>query len=146
MSSPGSIWPVSPIFNAGSVPLSKQPGTLPNMADTIMGWFQLLTFEKVTKTVDATFQVVETTTPIAFQGVVMRLTAQQLRMKPEGQRSWQWNQIYALPVVSLKPDDVLITQDGLHYRVMEKLDYSQYGYISYHVIEDFNPPTPTGGA
>lgn len=145
MSSPGSIWPVQPIFNAGSVPLSKNPGTLPNMADTIMNWFQLLTFEQVTKTVDATFQVQETTTPLQFQGVVQPFTAQQLRMKPEGQRLWKWYGIHALPVLQLSPDDVLIDQSGTHFRVMGKTDFTQYGYVYYETVQDYNPPTPTGG-
>lgn len=107
-----------------------------------MNLFQLLTFKQITKTVDATFQVIETATSLQFQGVVQPFTAQQLRMKSEGQRLWKWSTIHALPVLSLKPDDVLIDQAGVQYRVMGKKDYSAYGYQEYEIIEDYPGLSP----
>lgn len=141
MASPGSLWPVQPVWNAKDVSLAQGPGTVPNMADTIMNWFQLLTFDRVTKTVDATFTVTETTTPVQFQGVVVPFTPQQLRMKPEGQRLWKWSAIYALPSIPLQPDDVLVDQRGVGYRVMAKTDYTSYGYVLYECVDDY-----TGGS
>lgn len=143
MASPPNIWPVQPIFNANSVPLSENNGTNPNMADTIMNWFQLLTFEKITKTIDATFQVVETTTPLEFQGVLQPFNPRQLMMKPEGQRRWRWYTIHALPVLQLFPDDVLVDQKGIQYRIKDKLNYERYGYCEYHAIEDYTGSGPT---
>ena len=69
------------------------------------------------------------------KGTRQPYTAQQLKMLPEGQRAWRWYTIHCLPDVVLKPDDI-ITVQGLRMRVMEKLDYLEYGYLEYHAVED----------
>lgn len=138
------IWPAQPIHSAANVPLSSNPGTLPNMADTISNWFQLLIVEQVVKTI-VNFQVVENTVPIMFQGVVEIMTPRELMMKPEGQRLWRWKKIYCWPNVPLKPDDVVVYED-VQYRIMQATDYKQYGYREYHVMEDYTgsgPEVPT---
>ena len=139
-----AIWPVQPIFNANAVTLDKIPGTLPVVSDVIANWFQLLTFEHITKTT-INFQVVETTTPMQFQGVVQPFTAQQLSIKPEGERSWKWYTIHAWPALSLVPDDVLVDQSGTQYRIMEKFDFKEYGYVLYHAVQDYSGSGPITG-
>lgn len=134
------IWPVKPLHDAADVPLSSNPGTLPNMSDDVGTWFQLLVFDQIVKTV-TNFRVIETTVPIQFQGVVQVFTPRQLMMKPEGQRLWKWSSIHCYPTVSLKPDDVIVYQ-GIQYRVMAELDYIQYGYKEYHIIQDYTGSGP----
>jgi hypothetical protein len=112
------------------------------MADTIMNWFQLLTFEQVVKSV-VNFQVIETTVPLKFEGVKQALPAQKLWMKPEGQRLWKWYTIHALPTIQLKPDDVIIDQSGMQFRVMERFDFKEYGMVELHIIEDYTGSGPT---
>lgn len=136
-----TIWPTQPIWNAKDVSLANNPGTLPNMADTIANWFQLLTFKQVVKKT-INFQTVETASPLEFQGVVQPFTSQQLAMKPEGQRAWKWFTIHAWPTLILKPDDVIINQAGTQFRVMEKLDFKEYGYVRYEMIEDYSGSGP----
>jgi hypothetical protein len=139
----GSIWAVQPLFNASSVPLDQTPGTLPNMADTVAGWFQLCYFEQVVKTI-VNFQVVETTTPLQFQGVITPASPRQLAMRPEGQRKWKWLDVHAWPTLQLSPDDVVVYQ-GLQYRVWSKLDFTQYGYVKYSLVNDYTGSGPAGG-
>lgn len=134
------IWPVGPIHNAADVNLAQNPGTLPNFSDAIGNWFQLLVFEQVVKTI-VNFVVVETTTPITFQGYVQTFTPRQLMMKPEGQRLWKWKSITCYPGVPLKPDDVVL-YENIQYRVMESIDYKQYGYHIYNIVEDFTGSGP----
>ena len=135
------IWPVQPLHDAADVPLSKNPGTLPNMSDVIGNWFQLLTFDKVIKTI-VNFNVVETTTPLMFQGVFQPFTKQKLMMKPEGQRLWKWFMVHAWPTLILNPDDVIIDQSGTQYRVMEKNDLKEYGFVEYDLVQDYTGSGP----
>lgn len=136
-----AIWPTRPIHNAADVTLDKQPGTLPNVADTLANFFQLLTVRQVTKTV-VNFQLSETATTVQFQGALMPFPAQQLRMKPEGQRAWKWKKIFTWPSVTLNPDDIVLTQDGTQYRVMNKSDFKEYGYDEYDCTEDYTGSSP----
>lgn len=135
------IWPVQPIHNAKDVGLGENPGTLPNMAGDIGGWFQLITMDRITKAV-VNFVVQETTTPVLFQGIVQPFSARQLAMKPEGQRAWQWRQIICYPSVPLVPDDCIL-YDGVQYRVMGSFDWKQYGYKIYEIQSDFTGSGPT---
>lgn len=135
------IWPVQPIHDAADVPLSSNPGTLPNFSDAVGNWFQLLVFEKVLKQI-INFVVVESTTPVLFQGYVQTFTPRQLKMKPIGQREWKWKQILCYPNVPIGPDDVVI-YEGIQYRVMESIDWKQYGYWEYHIQSDYTGSGPT---
>lgn len=125
----------APILNGSSVSLSSNPGTLPNVSDAMANWFQLLTFTKITKQT-VNFKLVETRTDFSFYGVKQPFTAQQLEMKPEGQRTWKWFTVHAYPNLVLVPDEVIFfgTQN---FRVMQKLDYLEYGYLEYHIAQDY---------
>jgi len=138
-----TIWPTQPIHNGKDVPLQQQPGTLPNMADTVMNYFQLLVMEKITKTT-VNFQLVETTTPIQFQGVVTTEPKRTLRMMPNGQRLWKVKMLYCLPTVLVAPDDI-VKYENVQYRVGASVDFKQYGYMMYELLEDYTGSSPTGG-
>lgn len=127
-----------PIFNASSIPLSQSTGTLPNVQAAMANWFQPITFIQIVKTV-VNFKLVETLTSIDFQGVIQPFTAEQLALRPEGERSWRWFQIHAYPGTPLNTDDVG-TIKGQNYRIMEKWDYKEYGYILYNAVADYQDP------
>jgi hypothetical protein len=137
------IWPVQPVWNANEVPLSSNPGTLPNVADTVANWFQLLVFEKIVKTV-VNFQVVETTTPVQFQGVVITDPKRSLVMNTNGQRMWKVKSLFCWPSVLLAPDDV-VKYENVQYRVMAGADYKQYGLFEYWLTQDYTGSGPIGG-
>lgn len=141
MSKFSTIWPTQPLHNAKDVDLQQNSGSLPNMADTIANWFQQLVMEKITKTI-SNFQVVETSTPLNFQGVVVTDPSRKLVMSPNGQRVWKVKTIYTWPTVQLAPDDVVLYED-VQYRVMAGEDFKQYGYVSYHLIQDYTGSGPT---
>lgn len=129
-----------PIQNAKDKLLTQNTGTMPNVSGAIQNWFQPMTFVVVEKAVEG-FQNVETPTNIDFLGVWQPMTAQQLSMKPEGQRKWKWFTVHTQPGVPLDPDDV-VTYLGTQYRVMQKLDYTLDGYIEYHLIDDYEGSGP----
>lgn len=124
------------ITNAKDVSLFATPGTLPNMSDAMTDYFQPMVFVQIVKSVE-NFLSVETPTKILFEGVMQPLTEQQLRMKPEGQRKWEWFWLHAEPGLSLNPDEEVFWQN-VKYRVMARKNYFQYGYIEYHLVDDFS--------
>ena len=74
-----------------------------------------------------------------FQGTVQPLSAEQLELKPEAQRSFEWLQIHV--EFSTKPDyknlkvgDKIIYNDT-PYRINGKKDYTLNNYVEYHAME-----------
>jgi hypothetical protein len=131
---------VSPISNAKDILLTANSGTIPNLTGAVEGYFQPMVFKTITKTV-VNFQVVETPTIVNSMGTWQPFSAQQLLLKPEGQRVWSWYQLHTDLSTKLNLDDVVIYQ-GIQYRVMSKLDYSLYGYLEYHLVSDFTGAGP----
>jgi hypothetical protein len=129
-----------PIVSAKDTLLSQNPGTLPDVSGALLNWFQPLTFRRITKSTIG-FQVVETFEDVFTEGIIQPFTAQQLQIKPEGQRAWKWFTIHAAPGCPLEPDDVITVvnvKDGnTSYRVMSKRNFSAYGYLQYEVVEDY---------
>lgn len=122
------------IINGKNKTLS-QTNNLPNMSETIKNWFQNLTFKKIVKSI-VNYQAVETETIISTKGVRQPFSPQQLKVKPEGQRGWKWETLHCLTNVVLVPDEI-VEFNSIRYRVIEKKDYSEYGYIEYEIVQDF---------
>lgn len=73
---------------------------------------------------------------ISTKASVQPFTAQQLSIKPEGLRAWKWFSIFCLRNADLKPGDAFIIK-GMRYKIMEKYDWSAYGYFKYDAMEDY---------
>jgi hypothetical protein len=97
-----------------------------------------MTFKKITKAL-LNFSIIEVATAFDTLGVRQPMKPQDLAMKPEGQRQWQWETMHTIPNVILVPDDV-IEFSSIRYRVMSKTDWKEYGYIEYTIVRDFLPP------
>lgn len=123
------------IQNASNKKLSQNTGTLPDMSSALLDWFQSMVFEIITKSV-VNFKNSEIAQKVQFQGVMQSFTDRQLEIKPEGQRSWKWQMLHSDTTLILKNDDVVLYR-GLRYRVMSNMDYSPYGYLEYHLAQDF---------
>lgn len=114
---------------------------LPDVSSTLEGWFQKIVFGIVAKSL-VNNRTVETITQIESQGVLQPLTAQQLEIKPEGQRGWNWFMLHCQPSLSLQLDDTVNisgTRFNGRYRVMARTGYDQYGYIQYDLVKDYQP-------
>lgn len=134
------------IINGANIPLNTQQGSVPNMGDALLDWFQKQTFGLITKTTTG-FQVYEDGSDINFWGLIQPLSGRQLMMVPEGQRNWNWIAVYAQAapegaVLKLKVDD-LIVYLGTQYRVMAEKNYSIYSYVYYELVEDYTGSVPT---
>lgn len=126
--------------NAKDTNLDQNPGTLTNVQDAIFDYFQPLVFARIAKDV-VNFELVEVLEAVEFQGCRQPLFARELLIKPEGQREWNWERIHAFPTVTLEIDEVIFF-DGIPYRVAEKYDYTEYGYLEYHMYQDYQDFDP----
>lgn len=108
---------------------------LPQVSGALSNWQQTMTFTTIVKTT-VNSVLVETKTDTTFKGVWQPMGAAQLKLKPIAQRTWKWFTCHAEPKVQLKNDEI-ITFNSENYRVMEKLDYKEYGYIEYHLVKDY---------
>ncbi len=123
------------ISNAKDIPLGQQMNQLPNVNVAMRGWFQPMQIGKVCKQqIDGMTE--EIVNYVTAQGVRQPFTAQQLMIKPEGQRAWIWEMFHVDPDLILKPDEIFVYLE-VKYRVMQKYDYKEYGYIQYDCVQDF---------
>lgn len=129
------------INNAANQPLFAKAGTTPDVSGALQDYYQDMQFTKILKQVIG-FQVLETPEPINFRGVIQPFTERQIFLKPEGQRAWTWFLVHSDPVLTLQVDDIIVslTRDilnGKQTRVMARRDYKLYGYVEYHLVQDW---------
>jgi hypothetical protein len=121
--------------NGRDVKLSEQGFGLPDVGGSVNMFMQPVQIGIVTKNqVDGLIS--EDTEWKKTMAVRQPFTSEQLIIRPEGERSWQWYTLHMTLDVVLSTDDIFLMY-GLRMRVMEKLDYTEYGYIEYHCIEDY---------
>lgn len=125
-----------PITDAKDIPLDQITGSLPNVSNALLDWLQPLTFIMIVKSV-VNFKLLESKTVYSFMGVVESITPTKLEMKPEGQRSWNYINIWTLPNVTLKIDDIF-SYMGKEYRVERRNDWVQYGYSEFEAVENYS--------
>ena len=126
------------MMNGKNQTLNNINSNLPNMSGTIQGWFLDITFKYVTRVIDedsADFAE-ETEKIINTKGVVRPPSSKDLKLMPEGAWAWEWLQIHCLPDVKLETNQFVI-YDGKRYKVMDKKDYSKYGYVRYTLLEAY---------
>lgn len=128
------------IKNGKDTKLNQSSGTVPDVSGAMLNWFQKMEFSVLTKTVE-NFTVNEAQVVYETKGVIQPMKAEELKIKPEGERSWKWWKLHCLPNLELKTDDV-VTYLAVQYRVMSKNDYSLYGYYEYDLVEDFTGVGP----
>lgn len=110
---------------------------LPNLSSAIKAWFMQIDLIITSKSIE-NFEIVESTYLKKSFGVRQPLSPQKLAIKPEGQRSWKWQELHLLPDTKLNIDDVVkFDRTGEQYRVIAKEDFSQYGYIRYELAQGF---------
>ena len=122
---------------------------LPNMSQTIVSWFQDITFNVVTRGLtndgDGVDWVPESVQTINTQGVVRPPSDKDLKILPEGTWAWEWLQIHCLPNVQLDTNQY-VEYENKRYKVMAKKDWSKYGYVRYTLLEAFQAEQLEGGS
>jgi len=124
------------IYNANTMSLENANTNLPNMSTTLESWFQTLIVGILIKT-SVNNRVVETTTNYSASGVIHPFKVQQLEIKPEGQRAWKWFVLRCKPDLIMAIDDTAVIH-GARHRVMGIIDYTEYGYLEYELVRDYD--------
>ena len=108
------------------------------MRSAIRGWFRPITLVRVmTSIVD--MEAKQARVEQECSGLVQPFGAQQLRLKPEGERSWNWVMLHVTPDVVLRNGEEFEIR-GTRYRVMSNNGWSDFGYISYELVEGYREP------
>ena len=113
-----------------------QISAMPQLKAVFTGWPVPITLQRITQTIVNGLRSQSKET-ISFKGVIQPLSKEELDLKPEGQRSWEWLQIHATAgETNLKTNDI-IEYVGDDYKIMAKKDYTLNGYIEYHMVRDY---------
>lgn len=131
---------VGPVFSAGKIrSIRNSLQALPNMRDTILGWFKPMVIGIITTAIvgdgDEAGEAKEISRELRTAGVVLP-DEENLRPDKEGERSWQNWVMWVLPQLDVATDTKLLIQ-GISYRVMGRKDFSANGYMRYHLTQDF---------
>ena len=123
------------VSSANKMSVTDAALSLPTVRTTITSWFRPIVLGRITKTV-VDFEVRETIRELRCMGVIQPFGPAHLRLKPEGQRSWEWKMLHTTPDVHLENDERFKIK-GVPYRVMSNQDFSDYGYRAYELVQDY---------
>jgi len=121
------------------IPMNAKGGTMPDLSGALRDWFRPMNFNTVTKVMVYGVSK-ETMNVVSFMGVIFPMEYRELILKPEGQRSWTWYQLFADPVLTLNTDDVV--NYNKQTRVKGRKDWQAHGFIEYHLVEDWTGVGP----
>lgn len=114
----------------------NQISGMPKISSAFRGWTSLITLATITQIIVDGF-VTDEEDSISFYGVIQPLTQEELELKPDGERSWQWLMIHcAAGTLNLSTNDKII-YNGTHYKIMAIKDYSLNAYVEYHAARDY---------
>lgn len=122
------------LTNAADKPMNFS--ATPNVEDALSGWLRTLKVAKITKTI-IDFEVSEAREYFDVQAVRQPASTKQLMILPYGQRAWQIDSLHikASEVEFCLDDQFFI--DDKKYRVLQKWEWGDRGYINYLVTEDW---------
>ena len=125
------------IQNGKDLPLGLASSGLPDVSGAVDMLLQPVSIGVVQKRqVDGYTQ--EVTTYFDTKACRQPFSPRKLEVLPEGERSWRWETLWTLPNLVLKPDDVIYYR-GIRYRVMSRLNWSEYGFYEFNILEDYVP-------
>lgn len=124
-----------PVFSAGKRKLNEQVAPVPNMRSTLLGWVKPITMTRITSTVkDGQATPVER--EVKTSGVLLAGDPVKLQMLAEGDRSWESVVLYVFDNLVLETNDRAVIR-GVKYRVLQKLDWTAYGYQRFDLLKDY---------
>ncbi len=106
-----------------------------SMRSALMGYFRPLALTIISKK-KVGMDWVDVARDFIAQGVVQQLGDEELKILPEGERSWKWKMIHCTPDLVLRTDDNIVYR-GLRYDVMDRRDFEDYGYVKYMIVNKY---------
>ena len=125
-----------PIVGASHLSYQDCIATTPNMRETVLGAVRPITLGHVTTAIDDTGQAEEITREVRTAGAIQPMQPRELKIYAEGERAWGWYVLYLTSDILMAADDKVVYK-GVTYRVMAKMDYSDFGYARYAILQAF---------
>lgn len=122
-----------PVMIAAKTVRPAQAVPAPSMRDSILGWFRPIVVGYVQTNIQDEGNNKPVTRELKTSGVLQPIDEKLVRQF-SGARSWGHWWLHCLPNLTVNTNDV-IRIDGKWYSVMEKADYTAYGYVRYMLIE-----------
>lgn len=118
------------------LPLNQVSG-MPQMSSAFFGWKNNISLIKIVQTIDDDGFVVETNSVINFKGVWQPMSMEQIAIKPDGERAWQWITLHVEGSnVLFKRGDKIMRLDQ-RYKVMGVKDFTLNNYSEYELVKDY---------
>lgn len=109
---------------------------MPQMGAAFDGWKSKLSLKKITQSiVNGLVQSSEST--ISAQGTWQPLSAEEIALKPDGQRSWEWFDLHIEGASVIFSTNDRVIYGGKTYKIMAIKDYTLNNYSEYHLVFDY---------
>jgi len=120
-----------------NIKINQLSANLPDVSEVMNGWEVSMTANYVTQAV-VDGAVVDTEVNKPIKGIMQPLKAEEILLKEEGQRSFDWYQVHVRDDVygELFTTQILII-NSVPYKIKAKKDWVLNGYREYHAIRDF---------
>jgi hypothetical protein len=118
-------------------PLNVALSGMPQMSAAFAGWKVPLTLLKISQSV-VDGLTVNTATTLKLVGTWQPLAPEEIKLKPDDQRSWEWIDLHIEGTTVYFVTNDRIVRNGLRYKVMGSKDYSLNNYTEYHLIRDYS--------
>ena len=120
-----------------NIKINQLSANLPDVSEVMNGWEVNMTANYVAQeVVDGV--IADTQVNKAIKGIMQPLKAEEIMLKDEGQRSWDWYQVHIREAAygELFTTQILII-NSIPYKIKAKKDWVLNGYREYHAIRDF---------
>lgn len=109
---------------------------MPQMGAAFSGWKVNLFLLRVTQQV-VDGLVTDTVQEIHAKGTWQPLSAEEIALKADGQRSWQWYDLHIEGASLIFATNDRVIYGGETYKIMAVKDYTLNNYSEYHLILDY---------
>lgn len=110
---------------------------MPQMSAAFAGWKTSIDLKKITQSVGTDGFVEESETALTVQGTWQPLSPEEIMLKPDGQRSWEWIWFHVEGATLLFKTNDKIFKNGIKYKIMAVKDYTLNNFSEYHLVLDY---------
>lgn len=114
----------------------SEMSTMPQISAAFQGWASKISLVRIVQKI-VNYLPVDSEVKYDFQGICQPLRPEQIALKPEGQRHWEWWMIHWYTSAQNLTVNDRIIYNGCKFKVMAAYDYSANNFIEYHIIKDF---------
>lgn len=119
-----------------SLKISQMRSGMPNVLEALDGWMMDFIVD-LSKQEEIDGDYVYRSKLKKMQGVMQPLKMEEINLKPEGQRAWEWYQLHVQANQVRIPVGKIVTFKNKKYKIMAMKDYSLNGYYEYHLVRDY---------